>query len=57
MWPFRMRTVFKNRWWTLAFAALVCWQAVDYVQGSDAGADNAASADEANMAADALNRM
>jgi hypothetical protein len=31
MWIFSFRRIFKNRWWTLAWAALVCWQAVDYV--------------------------
>ncbi len=31
MWPFSIKSVMRNRWWTLAFAAFVCWQAYDFI--------------------------
>jgi hypothetical protein len=32
MWPFSARRIMRNRWWTLAFAAFVCWQAYDFAK-------------------------
>lgn len=43
MWPFRMQTIFRNRWWTLAFVAFVCWQAAEWTP-ADNGGNNATDA-------------
>jgi hypothetical protein len=62
-WPFRMRTIFKNRWWTLAWAALILWTAYDFAgdraetQEQSAQSDAVESPSEAQMAADMLNMM
>jgi hypothetical protein len=39
MWPFSLRRVMRNRWWTLAFAGFVCWTAYDYAQPEETGPD------------------
>jgi hypothetical protein len=48
-----MRTIFKNRWWSLAFVAFVCWQAVEMVPADEPQIDQATQAqqDEATKAA------
>ncbi len=43
MWPFTGKRIFASRWWALAFAAFVCWQAVE-VAGSAGDATNQADA-------------
>lgn len=50
MWPFRFVTIFRNRWWTLAFAAMVCWMAASTVGAPD-DASNTANASEAELEA------
>ena len=32
MFPFRYRTIFKNRWWAVLWAAGIIWTAVDFAQ-------------------------
>lgn len=39
MWPFTGRRIFSSRWWALAFAVFVCWQAAE-VAGSASDATN-----------------
>lgn len=41
MWPFTGKRIFASRWWALAFAAFVCWQAAE-VAGSASDATNQA---------------
>jgi hypothetical protein len=43
MWPFTSRRIFGNRWWAVAFAAVVCWQAAELL-GDPAPANNMAAA-------------
>ena len=47
MWPFRTKTIFRNRWWTLGWAAMICWSAASFVgdsaPGNEAGANETAS--------------
>ena len=43
MWPFTGKRLFGSRWWALAFAAFVCWQAVE-VSGSASDATNQSDA-------------
>jgi dipeptidase len=68
LWPFRLRTIFKSRWWTLAFAAMIVWQAYDFANDKvaeqqeremakvEAGNQPAGPSDE-QMAADLYNRL
>lgn len=57
MLPISTRRIFRSRWWALAWAAGVCWTAVDIADGnsgpapSDANAANAAGDDDGNVAA------
>lgn len=43
MWPFTGKRLFGSRWWALAFAAFVCWQAAE-VAGSASDTSNQADA-------------
>lgn len=57
MWPFTSRRIFGNRWWAVAFAVFVSWQAAETVQSFDdsAEASNSATAgDGAQADIDAL---
>jgi hypothetical protein len=54
MWPFRFQTIFKNRWWSLAFVAFVCWQATQCVPEEGDSATQAAQEAEAKAALKAL---
>jgi hypothetical protein len=50
MFPMRLSTVFKNRWWALIWAAGIIWFAYDFA-GSQPQSDNeTANAEQANMA-------
>ena len=54
MWPFTSRRIFGNRWWALAFAAIVCWRAVEFVQDFEPAKDQPApSAQDQAAAAEA----
>jgi hypothetical protein len=44
MWPFSLKTALRNRWWTLAFAGVICWQAYDFAK-PDVKDDQIASAE------------
>lgn len=50
MWPFRLKTIFRNRWWTLAWAVTICWSAVSYVGDSQPG-NGASPAETASLQA------
>ena len=52
MFPMRMSSVFKSRWWAVIWAAGIIWFAYDFA-GSAPQDDN--SATESNQAAAALN--
>jgi hypothetical protein len=59
-WPFRMRTIFKNRWWTLAWAALILWTAYSFASDRAETQEQSVAVEgtsEAQMAADMLNMM
>ncbi|CAM3125145.1 hypothetical protein SPAN111604_05005 [Sphingomonas antarctica] len=43
MWPFTGKRIFANRWWALAFAAFVCWQAADMADSASSATNSAAS--------------
>jgi hypothetical protein len=47
MFPMRMSTVFKNRWWALIWAAGIIWFAYDFAgaQPQDQAANNSAATD------------
>ena len=47
MFPMRLSTIFKNRWWALFWAAGIIWAAYDFVaaQPQDQTVDNSASID------------
>jgi len=54
MFPMRLSTVFKNRWWALIWAAGIIWFAYDFA-GSQPHDDNeAANAAEMNTALNAF---
>ena len=67
IWPFRLRTIFRNRWWTMAWVGLVLWSVYDF--GSErqatsappeATSDTAAPASppaEEAMVADMMNKV
>jgi hypothetical protein len=41
MFGFKLRWIFTNRWVAVAFAVLVCWQAVEFTAPSeDAASDD-----------------
>ena len=46
MWPFTGKRIFGNRWWALAFAAFVCWEAADVAGGAS---DTSNQTDAATM--------
>lgn len=46
MLPIPTRSVFRNRWWSLAWAAGICWTAIDVAGGFKA--KDPASAVDAN---------
>ena len=52
MFPMRMSTIFKSRWWAIIWAAGIIWFAYDFA-GSAPQDDNSAA--DANQAAAALN--
>jgi hypothetical protein len=63
MFPMRMSTIFKNRWWALVWAAGIIWFAYDFAGSAPQGdtnnvtADNAGapvSSDNANKASELL---
>lgn len=46
MLPIRHSTIFKSRWWALAWAAGILWSAIEFAGGAGDGgnaADNAAA--------------
>lgn len=47
MFPMRMSTVFKNRWWALIWAAGIVWFAYDFAgdQPQEGAANNSAVTD------------
>ena len=47
MWPFTGKRIFGSRWWALAFAAFICWQAAE-VAGSASDATNVSTTNEAD---------
>ena len=49
MWPFTGKRIFGSRWWALAFAAFVCWQAAE-VAGNASDATNQSQAADVNSA-------
>lgn len=54
-----IRTVFRNRWWTLVWAGAICLSAVEFAGGPDRSADgNAAAAENSDAAlGDAVNAL
>ena len=55
-----IRTVFRNRWWTLVWAAAICFSAVEFAggRGGTSGDGNAAAADTSGAAiGDAVNAL
>jgi hypothetical protein len=62
-WPFRTRTIFRNRWWTLAWAATIIWGVYQFgSEKAEPSADVAAlsasdAANQAQMAADLMNTV
>jgi hypothetical protein len=54
MFPMRLATVFKSRWWALIFAAWIIWFAYDFV-GDEPQDDNAtANAEQLNTVVNAF---
>jgi hypothetical protein len=54
MFPMRLATVFKNRWWALLFAGWIIWFAYDFA-GSEPQNDNeTANSEQANTALNAF---
>jgi len=53
MFPMRMSTVFKNRWWALIWAAGIIWFAYDFADGQpqDPAGNNSAATDAAGSPA------
>jgi hypothetical protein len=47
MFPMRMSTIFKNRWWALVWAAGIIWFAYDFAGAApqDQAANNSAATD------------
>jgi hypothetical protein len=54
MWPFRLQTIFKSRWWALSFVAFVCWQATQLVPEEADPASQATQEADAKAALKAL---
>jgi hypothetical protein len=53
MWPFTSRRIFGNRWWALAFGAVVCWQVAElFGPPVSAGPDAAAIANGGDVGID-----
>jgi hypothetical protein len=54
MFPMRLSTIFKNRWWALIWATGIIWFAYDF-GGSQLQSDNeTANAEQANSALNAF---
>ena len=53
MWPFTGKRIFGSRWWALAFAAFVCWQAAE-VAGSASDTTNQVATPDLNAIEGAL---
>jgi hypothetical protein len=53
MFPMRMSTVFKSRWWALIWAAGIIWFAYDFAgdQPQDQAGNNSVTADAAGSPA------
>ena len=57
MFPMRMSTIFKNRWWALVWAAGIIWFAYDFAGAApqdQAGNNSAATDQDANKVAQVL---
>ncbi len=49
MLPISGKKIFSSRWWALAFAAGICWTAIDVADTSDGGNAVDGNADSADL--------